>query len=467
MAISNLFAALGKKYQNIPAYVFLCIAGVAVCTTQLSLRNFQRVSAAKSFPDTKLYLSAAEAPLFSAQVWAGPRPAVYPLFARTFRGDTGAIATAQVALSIASWLFLAGCCAWSLTHPVARVFGFTIVATRLLTPGVSLWHKVILSESVAFSLLAVCVGCWLLFAKHRLWYTALAAVLATGLWVGVRDTNAYFALLLGGAFLLYIAVRVLQGPAQALRRQRLPAAVAVLLFAVFAASNLSSNQGQRWLFPFYNNIGQRILTDEARTAWFTARGMPVNAALLERTGKWASADEYAFFKDPALAEFREWSRRHGKSTYIRWLVANPSYTLQASTRALVDIFDTDYAAYAPEGFFPEPTGEITLGKSATVLYAFFAGLLAAFCILPFGRGADSQRAGVVAVPVILLAGLIPCLVVAWHGDAMEINRHAAQTVLQTKIAFVLLVACAADRWLSGGLSGIQSSDPAAQKNIAS
>ena len=48
----------------------------------------------------------------------------------------------------------------------------------------------------------------------------------------------------------------------------------------------SLEQGQRWVFPFYNVMGMRILPVPEHVAYFSDHGMPVSPALYERTGKW-------------------------------------------------------------------------------------------------------------------------------------------------------------------------------------
>ena len=430
-------------------YMRIVLLAVFVLVTIASFRQFVSIQSIATFPDSDVYMAAARAPLFSSQIWAGQRAPGYPIFIKSCFGSTDEIARSQYLFSFACWTFLAFCCLRVFSGPVAKVLGFTLFMTQILSPGVYLWHKVILSESVSFSLLAVCTGCWILFVHRKCLLNATIAVVATAAWVGVRDTNAYQAVFLGVFLLLSIGYRALRKPVQPFRSQRLVIGVAVMLFVIFAGSDISSNRGGRWLFPFCNNVAQRVLPSEERTAWFAARGMPVTPALVERRGKWASSDGFAFFNDENLAGFREWTRVHGKSTYIEWLILHPAYTFYESARGFSGIFDTNYAEYAPRGLYPPGPPPYTLGSAAAVLYAFVIGFFCCYCLLPHVCRSvcveGKAKVGLVAVPMLMLPGILFGHLAVWHGDAMEIVRHSAQTVVQLKIVVCLLAACAADQ----------------------
>jgi hypothetical protein len=426
-------------------YMRIVLLVIFAFTTVVSFQQFTKIRTVGTFPDTSVYMSAAHAPLFSPEIWTGQRAPGYPLFIRQSYDSTTDIARNQYLLSFACWAFLAFCCLRVLTNPLAKVLGFTLVLTQILSPGVFMWHKVMLSESVSFSLLAACVGCWLLFAHRQSLLTAAFVVISTAIWVGVRDTNAYQALFIGVLLILVVVYRTLRKPAVSLRQQRLVLGVAAFMFIIFVGSDLSSNRGQRYMFPFFNNIAQRILPSEERTAWFAAKGMPVTPALVERSGKWASSDDFAFFNDDALEGFREWSRRHGKSIYVKWLVSHPKYTFYEAARGFTGIFDTIYAEYAPSGFYPPGPPPYTLGSAAAVLYAFIFGLLMCYCLWPFVYRSEIARVGMVIVPLMMLPSVLLGHMTVWHGDTMEITRHSAQTVLQLKIALCLLAACAVDQ----------------------
>jgi len=425
--------------------IFSVLLVVFAFTTIVACLQFRRTQSVRStFPDTLTYTSAAQASLFSPKLWAGERAPIYPLFIKLCRGNLTCIVRGQLLLSITCWAFLAFCCVYVLFSPLAKILGFTLIQTLALTPNVAMWHKVILSESVSFSLMAACVGCWLLFAHRRRLFTTMLAVFTTAVWVGVRDTNAYLALLLAASMflaLVYQSMRIRMA-SRHITHPHIIAASALLLI-LFVGSNLSSNRGQRWLAPFYNNMAQRIITNEASIHWFASRGMPSISVLKER--RWEKRD-WVFEKDTELTGFREWSRHHGKSTYAKWLMLHPGYTFYEAMRKFAYIFDADISEYAPRDFRPVILNPCAIrGLSATVFFSFcLMGLLTCFCLWPMVLQSNTINVGVVTVPVFLFVSLMPQHIVVWHGDAMEIIRHSAQTVLQAKIALVLLIACATD-----------------------
>jgi hypothetical protein len=64
-----------------------------------------------------------------------------------------------------------------------------------------------------------------------------------------------------------------------------------------------------------NVVGKRVLPPPDRTAFYQARGMPLNDALRRMTGEFASGKDLAFFNDPDLEVFPTWVRARGRRTY--------------------------------------------------------------------------------------------------------------------------------------------------------
>lgn len=260
----------------------------------------------------------------------------------------------------------------------------------------------------------------------------------------MRDVYAYLAAAL--------AVAVFLGLGIASRWKRVHWLLLVSGFVVFGLAGVSAGSGarnaveRRWVFPLFNVIGQRVLTDPARTSYFTTAGMPMSDALRGRTGAWASSDGFAFFLDPELADFRRWATNDGHATYVRYLLAHPGYTFGSAwsaRRELLHLVPGELAPYYPPGFAALAPWLLDLEASLalSVLPLVVALPIAAWQRRRGWRAGDGARgalaaAAMVPLPVLMLA--------AFHGDAMEVARHAVPAAVYFRVWIVFAA------WLAVG-----------------
>src|SRR3990167_8350871 len=88
-------------------------------------------------------------------------------------------------------------------------------------------------------------------------------------------------------------------------------------------------------------------------AYFENHGMPVTDSLMARADKWSHEDDFAYYKDPDLEQFRNWLYTKGKSTYVRYLLTHPAYLISEPFHDLQHMmFSTKSRLmyYAPKGF---------------------------------------------------------------------------------------------------------------------
>jgi hypothetical protein len=303
-----------------------------------------------------------------------------------------------------------------------------IVLGVSLSDRVAAWDGVVLSESVSQSLAALGLAAAMALARH--WRTGLAigAVALMGLWSQARDTDGIFLGLLGvigGAGLLLW---------RADRRWLVLAAAAVAWCIVGQAS---SGAGERWRFPFNNVLAQRILPDPVPREFFAGLGLPVTSALMEMSGQWASSNDWAFERDPALEPFREWAARRGRPTYALFLVSHPGYLWDGPWRDRAMLFAADISDYRPKGFWVDP-GEwvgahLVPRNDPRLMYLGTLLLIAAAVAL---RRRLPAEAFVVAAFMMAVAALSP---IVWHGDAMEIRRHAMLVTVIWHLGLWLLI----------------------------
>jgi hypothetical protein len=191
--------------------------------------------------------------------------------------------------------------------------------------------------------------------------------------------------------------------------------------------------------PFFMNLSYRILPNPDDLAYFQAHGMPVNEALMERSGKPGYADNFAFFNDPRLAEFREWTFKHGRSQFIEFLLFYKADTLQVPLKDLDLIFNPDVYYYAPTGFRPLITdarlSELLYPVRFGILTFLIANFLAAALIFP----AFYYRQLSWSVPLMLVLFSYPQAILIWNADANDIPRHALYHNVELRLGLWLMI----------------------------
>ena len=414
------------------------------------------------YPDSAVFYRASRLPLTSTEFWGGSRPPATPLFYRYLASydafkdrspldarltliDDALLMYAQTLSSVAAWTLLAFACARSARTLRGRLLLFACPLFFSLIPQVALWNLVALSESLALSCFAVFVALWILFlqSKRVIWLAGIATGALA--FAATRDTHAYLLVLIAGALL---------GAAPLVRRRRALSYALMLLAAwlsmTFAASSISADAGERWKFPLFNNMGQRILPDSEHLDFFREQGMPISEALLDRSGKWASSDERAFYQDPRLEDFRAWSDGHGKTAYMKFLILHPLYSIIAPVRQLPVIYLPDMGRYAHRAqSFHSLRYPLVVRRAlshATVAFPTLFAAVAAYVSLLYlmwrrrtiGREQRYPTDSIALVSMALISLSIPHVWLAWHGDPMEIHRHTVLAVLQAYLGLALL-----------------------------
>jgi hypothetical protein len=374
------------------------------------------------------YFQAAESGFFSSELWAGGRSPLPPLIFKLCGRDPERIRTLFAVLSALSWALLALAVSRFVTSPYLKPLAAALVVSLGLSQDIVFWNECILSESLSFSSAALWLAAVLMFyARPARW---LAPVVLCSLAFGLsRDSNAYLLLMLG---LLMAAGALI------LRLRHRPwwpqLALALTFTGVFLLTNISADHGRRWRYPLTNVIVLRVLPNQIKLQKFLALGMPNGPGL--RPGR----PRRKYDSEPRLQGFRDWVSSSGKSAYVRYLVTSPLATLREPK--FEEIFGVALTSYAPKGLpSAEPAFvELFWDRTTWHLRAILCGVLAAAVLV---RPRLSQSP--LATTGFMLAILVyPQALLIWHGDAMEVPRHAAQVAFQLQVALALLLASSID-----------------------
>lgn len=279
---------------------------------------FIHIDTVRFFPDTGAYQKVAEIPVADSDFWAAIKPPVIPLVMKLSGDSLDRFIYIQVFISFFSWTILAISSASVAKSDKGRIILFTIPLLSSVMPLTAFWNFSALSESIAISLLVLLIAAFIALFNSKKWIWGIALAVISLPFAGVRDTNAYVLLMIA-IVLLITAIR----PKIDFRRRTLNSALGVFIFIVFLLAIYSHNNGNRWVFSFYNIISQRILTNSDYTRYFEKHGMPMNSALQQRAKKFAHEDDFAFFNAEKLHEFRQWTEKEGKHTYVKFLLEHP------------------------------------------------------------------------------------------------------------------------------------------------
>jgi hypothetical protein len=379
--------------------------------------------------DTTAYEDVARNQLRWGNIFSTQRPPIYPLLFRLLGFSRLAVVVVQTAASLAAWTWLA----WVLGR--GRVLPAAVVFAVALYPGFAAWNHVLMTESLEISLTAAAFACLLLFldgTRPALW--AFVAIMA--LKCCLRSFDALLDL---------FWIPIIAGFALFRRTSWLTFAVSSALFlgcSIYFNAATGTGADDVWYFALLDNIGKRVLPDPRWLSFFAAHGMPVNGALLSMTGKWANEDNWRFWTDPQLADFRHWLTAHGRAVLSAYLVQHPAETFALLWQHRDEAFQ---AGAFRLGYYFDPAYEIAWPPFGIVYAADTLGVAA--LLLGLALQWVPHR---LLVPSLTAAGiwasLVPLALVAVCADPQAIDRHALPVQVQAALCLLLLARIAASRW---------------------
>jgi len=390
-------------------------------------------------PDSAVYIAAARSPVWSRGFLSGPGPFGFLLVAKLSARNLRAIVVVQSVIAVGAWSFLATTVAGVLRSNVARWVGFAGVLGVALAPGVFEWNAMIVTESLSISTLCAVVACALRLAQRGTlrevaWFLAALAAFAY-----TRDTNALVAGLLG-VVALVCAIR----PAWRVRAAAI--GVVGIALAVGATAFANAARPPRWYWPVAETTGIRLLADPAATRYLVDHGFPWDAQM--RT----LPQQYIYLYVPVregaeFAAFRDWIRRDGRRVYLDYLRSHPGWALRKPFDDRDRLLDIRVVEGYGHVYHNRPGGPFTvIGAIAAppfpALIEIWIGAAAlALVVLVVRRRVSPAIAGVVGlVGLFAVAGYYA----AWHGDALEVNRHALTAGVELRIACWIATALVVD-----------------------
>jgi hypothetical protein len=388
-----------------------------------------------SYRDTDSYLEVASHPVWSLDFLAGGRPWTVPLLYKLLPDGDVWRARGQFAISVASWPLLAAATARCLRPGLYRYVAFATVLLFSLSLAIVRWDTVLLSESVSISLTVLVLAAWLELVRAPRPAMVVAVLVVTVLWVFARDSNGVIALAAAPLVALW-AIR----PGALGRRWMLGLAGGLLtIFALsFLATTTEDAQLRRNERPILHVIGRRVLASPGQTAYFRDRGMPAPPPrVLRYRRSLAGIADGAIPSDPSTDRFLEWAREHGRGVLARYLLTHPRYTINRvidNRQRLVSGVTGGYLSPDARLIQPEPLRDLLYPRNFNDVWFWL--VVVGLAALAVWRALGARRTWI--VPVVALVLQFPHAIVVFHGDTLEVPRHAILVAVASRLSILLL-----------------------------
>ena len=429
--------------------------------------SYAEFSAIRVYRDTISYAETAGKSWNSMRFWAGTRPFTYPLVLKLFgihaENYSDALRNADVTqfqywFSIVSWTALGAALSLRVRTLWLKPFAFGLILFFSLNLEASIWESLILAESVSFSLFALMLALWLWWdypadnLRKSLGRSIhlLLLIVVTIFYIFTRESNQYFAIFGALVFPLAGLMR------KASQQRRKDYFVYLLLFIVLVITkNIAFNVSNLWQIHIYDHLALRLLPDSEAREYFEAAGLPIDENLMQITDMTGSEYQDYLTNNSDMSAVREWINQSAVTTYMKFLISRPISSMLEPFRQLPSLLGGDNLEYhAPR--YGVPTIPYWLTNLTNKVYprAVFAlwSILGLSTLGVIWYLSTNLQQSAWLVVGILLVSLYPLLFIVWHGNPMEIERHAAQVGIQYRLMGWMAVVLLLDHLSLGEIS---------------
>ncbi len=391
--------------------------------------------------DAADYIGNSKINFLSFEYWFSMRPIGYPTFIKIFQSNPNLVASAQSLFYMVSWSFFAIYLYSKANNKVYGLVSGLIILFIGIQPDVSLWTHHILTESLTFTIL-LCIIILLyefITSSKKIYFYILLSILI--FYSTIRDVNAFYSISFIITFILLYLYRFIN-------KIQLLIASLLLIMSLFFSVYSSNNSGKyelnkRWIFPFFNLTGHRILTNEDLLSFMQKEGMPVNEALKRKTKVWASRKDITgkgWYNDNELDKFREWVVNSGKSKYTKFLITHPTYTfgeIYSNRHSIFHYNGIVSKGYYLKGYKINNMFTYTGIENSTIYISsiFLVGMIILISLLLKLNiyNKNTMPFLTLLLPIILLS------VITYHGDAMEVHRHTLIIPILIKLILLTII----------------------------
>ena len=429
-----LIGVLWKKGKP-GAMVFLVFFSMMVIFGILKYQIYT-LDTYKVWTDTESYIKTSLIPMNQAGFWMGERPFVLPLFYKLFgldlvnywdRNFAVIVLAAQSIIGYLVWSFFAYSISRQFSNNLVKMASIVVVFSLGLGLHNSMWDKLMLSESLSNSFLILIVSLLLLLfsnkEKSKSWRFVLGSfflVIIIVLYLFVRDSNATFVFLGGvGGIIWWLIDR------QKRKRSTLIVSSLGILLSLLAV--ILMNNSTRWWTPLQHAVYDRQSIALSMQEFFKSRGVDLAAKTSYLR------DPQVFGDEPVELADKDQVLQQVKTIYAKYLLSHPKYSIMQPLPAFKGIMtplNTEYRyTQKPTPAWVTAITDFFYPKGSWV---YLAGIVC-LCVCFFLSGRKVTSAS--GLILFLILSVFPLGLLVWHSDTMELDRHAQQFMIQSRIGF--------------------------------
>ncbi len=444
----------------------LLVVGVFISIFLFSLDTkigVYNLDAARYFNDTPGYVQASSYPLSDPNFWVGQRPFTVSLFYKmvgytlqnyTNQGEMEQVGRIQLLISIVTWTLLALSICFLMKKWALRFLAFAVVLMMGASLYITMWDRLMLSDSLSISLFVLFLAClifaamiWGIINGLAIWLRVLlviSLIVMTVLFSFTRDPNAWFLLSLGALMLLGFLFPFI-------RRHKFLveyAIIMVLFFATFIIQNTMINKTARYVTSLQHVIIYRFIPVQEKLSFLLKKGMPFDPRFLSYPGLTIRQSREQLLIDDPAGLLNTWIADHGKQVLYTYMLTHPGYAFLEPIAEIQSLINGNVADYR-NILSPTP---LRLSILTGIFYPEFSILPIIFLIF-FGTSiflAFKTHFSVFSVIFILVLFItaVPFLLLVWHSDSNDITRHALQAAMQLRLAcWLCLLLVAENLWV--------------------
>lgn len=421
----RMWNVIRSPKQWIIAAIFLVWAYSAYAIFQASYIQYS--------PDSFLYKALSQEPLTLHFLVHGIRSPTLPLLLKLFKTEA-AFVYFQLGFFYLSWIMLFLVFQKLFKSYLSYLALICFLAPLSLAQIYFSWHKLILTESISLSgaVLLLALLCRFMSLDKITNSTVNCIIVPWVLWQFARDTNAFFSLGIALGFLTLSTIgRISERSSRKWKKGQL-IGIIICVFAIFQLYTIS--QSDRWKFPLVNVIGLRVLPSAEKTKEFVEMGMPMNEKVACFRGK------NAVDCNNDWSGFGNWFESgKARSDYQHWLLTHFFDSMLAVLKDWEKVWTTETILYGRSLETPisKYAGKFALPKGKYfLLFIMFSLVSAAFALCVALRHRLKHW---LSVLLIFYVANIPVAFVAYHGDALDVDRHTLNVQLNTYLTGWMLI----------------------------
>ncbi|MFQ5791677.1 MAG: hypothetical protein ACE5JI_14490 [Acidobacteriota bacterium] len=233
-----------------------------------------------------------------------------------------------------------------------------------------------------------------------------------------RDTNMYF---LPFVILFYFLV---------FKKAKHRIVVTVMISSVFLLHNRTMEKAGRWRFPLANVLMRRIIPDDGLRKLFQEKyHLPDDAVVEPAANQWASGE----FENKDLifaseGQDEDWVGKYGLKSYRSFLITHPGYVVSEWVKHW-NAYNAGFWRWTLRRGRKYRLNEMTFSFPGSI--SFFGAILILLSGLALMK--ENPLVSLTIVHSVVIG------VIAYHGDAMEVERHLQQAAMTLRFSFLILV----------------------------